>query len=160
MSTRLPKSQISTGVTPSILRDWPIRRKQVAVRISLLGCSYLVFVLTLDLLLWRHGVTTTYSNGSSSGTYNGSITHSLYQVNPGPIITIIVVEILGLIVSTLSLWRRIVRGSSKIGVPAVVVASVLGVVGVAGMLSVGPYILVLSALMLMTALPIDAGPAR
>ena len=148
------------AISPSSFRRWPARSKHVAVRLSLLGCSYLAFALTLDLMLWRHGVTTISSVNSSSGssavTYTGGVVQSLYEVSPGPITAILVLEATALIVSTLSLGRRVTRRSSKVGVAGVVAAGVIGVVGVVGMLTVGPYILVLAALLLMVALPIDA----
>lgn len=141
-------------------RRWPPQKKQVVTRFFLLGCSYLAFGIVVDLMLWRRGYTTTSSVYSTSGgissvTYTGQSGQSVYQVNPGPVTVILILLAGALLVSTLSLARRITRHSSKMSVPGVVAASVVGVVGVLGMMSVGPFLLPLAALLLILAIPMD-----
>ncbi len=132
----------------------------MATRWVLLGCSYLAFGLAVGLMFWPHGYASTSSvystnGGTSSVTYTGQAGQSVFQENRGPVTVILIVLASALLVSTLSLARRIARHSSKIGVPGVVAASVVGVVGVLGLMSVGPFILPLAALLLIVAIPMD-----
>jgi len=159
-----PMSQpLEGGTYPGGLmafRGWPPQKKQVVTRYFLLACSYLAFGLAVGLMFWRHGYTSTSSvyttsGGASSVTYTGQSGQSVFQVNRGPVTVILILLAGALLVSTLSLIRRIARRSNKIGVPGVVAASVVGAIGVLGLMTVGPFILPLAALLLILAIPMD-----
>lgn len=143
-----------------VVKGWPPRKKQVTIRYVLLGCSYLAFGLVVGVMFWHHGYTTTTSfssavGGSSSATPIVQSSQSVYQVNPGPVIVLLILLAGALLVSTLSLAFRVARHSPKVSVPGVVAASVTGVIGILGLLSVGPFILPLAALLLILAIPMD-----
>jgi hypothetical protein len=120
---------------------------------------YLVFALVAGLMFWRHGYTRTdvssVTDGTISHTFFMQANQSIYQTNPRPVAVILMLLAAAILVSTVSLIRRVSRNSPKISVPGVVVASAIGVVGVLGMLSIGPFILPLAALLLVVALPLD-----
>ena len=136
------------------------RQKQVFVRYSLLGCTYVVFAIVVALMFWHHGYTRTdvssFSNGTITHSYFMLANQSIYQENPGPVTVILTLLAVAILVSSVSLVRRIARGSRELSILGVVVASIIGVVGFLGMLSVGPFILPLAALLLILSTPLDA----
>lgn len=158
-SSRQPLTGGVTADAPRGVRNWPPRQKQVTVRFALLGCMYLVFALVAGFMFWRHGYTRTdvssVTGGTISHTFFMLANQSIYQTNPRPVAVILIMLAAAILVSTVSLISRVARNSPKISVPGAVVASAIGVVGVLAMLSIGPFILPLAALLLVVALPMD-----
>jgi hypothetical protein len=161
MSLDSPSSQPHDGEVGSgglgAVKRWPTRKKQVNTRYLVLACSYLAFGFAVGIMMWHRGYTTTTSVGGTTGTTSTlQSNQSIYQTNPGPVTVILSLMAGALLVSTVSLIRRVARQSPKVDVPGLVAASVIGVVGVLGLLSVGPFILPLAVLLLILAIPMDS----
>ena len=59
------------------------------------------------------------------------------------------------LVATASVLWRVVRRSPRIGVAGLVVGTLVAAVALLGMLTVGPFMLPLAALLVVVALPMD-----
>ena len=90
---------------------------------------------------------------SSTGT-NGSGT-TFYEENPGPAIVLIALSTLCVLIATSSLLARVRARSSRYGTVGMVAAGVLGVAAILGLLSVGPFLVPLAALLIILALPME-----
>jgi hypothetical protein len=135
-------------------------KRQVALRLVLAGCAYLVVVAVGVLLFWRPGSSTVTVEHvvTGGGTY---VTHmiqpgrSVYQENTGPVTVILLVLFAMATVATSSVVYRAVKRSSALGVTGMVVAVLACVFCVLAMLSVGPFALPLAALLVVLALPMN-----
>ncbi len=128
----------SNAATPG---RWSPRPRKVALRLVLLGCAYLVWgALALLAVSFR--------------AYNGSSSETLYEVNPGPVRVILALLSVAVLVSTASLWWRVAHRSTKVGLAGMLVGCMVGLVAVLGMLTIGPFLLPLAALLIVLALPL------
>ena len=131
------------------------QRSQVVVRCLLLLASFVV-VGVIALLLF-----TVRGNGESAVIDSGGRVvisaqagQTVYQANPTPVSVILVGLLAACVVSGASLAFRIVRRSPAPGVAGLVAGGLVGVVAILGMLTVGPYILPLAALLVVNGLPL------
>jgi len=121
----------------------PASKKQVVVRFILLGCAYLAAAgLALALFTVR-------------GSSDAGPGQTVYQANPGPVKLILMGLAVACLVATASVLWRVVRRSPRIGVAGLVVGTLVAVVALLGMLTVGPFMLPLAALLVVVALPMD-----
>jgi hypothetical protein len=118
-------------------------KKQVKLRFLLLSCAYLTSV-GLVLALFTVG-------GSSAG----GVRQTVYQADPGPVKMILGGLAVACAVATASVLWRVVHRSPRLGVAGLVAALPVGVMALLGMLTVGPFILPIAALLFVVALPMD-----
>ena len=118
-------------------------KKQVKVRCFLLGCAYLVSVGLAVAL---------FTVGGSSAQGGGQ---TVYQADPGPVKMILSGLAVACAVATASVLWRVAHRSPRVGVAGLVAALPVGVMALLGMLTVGPFILPLAALLFVIALPMD-----
>jgi hypothetical protein len=118
-------------------------KKQVMVRLLLLGCAYLVAAGLAIALFVVHG----------SSAWGGGQT--VYEANPGPVKMILIGSAVACAVATASVFWRVVHRSPKLGVAGLAVGALTGAVALLGMLTVGPFILPLAALLVVVALPMN-----
>ncbi|MBW4079689.1 MAG: hypothetical protein HIU84_14545 [Acidobacteria bacterium] len=145
-------------------------KRQVAIRLLLAVCTYLVVAILAGLSFWRHGSTTVpvthaITGGSTYITYMVEPNSSVYQDNPGPVTVILLLLLVVAIISTLSVVYRAVKHSPKVGIVGMVMASVVGAFCFVGMASVGMFLLPLAGLLVVLALPMsklaeDLHPSR
>lgn len=131
------------------------RARSIALRFALLLIGYLAWG-TVALILVRVGA---YSGQSQIAIHGHMIqvahpSFSVYQVNPGPVRIILGLLAGALLVSTASVLWRVVRRSDRVGVSAMVVAGIAGVMTLLGILTVGPLIAPMAVLFVVLALPI------
>ena len=118
-------------------------KRQVIVRFLLLGCAYLAAAgLAIALFAVR----------GSSDSGRGQ---TVYEANPGPVKMILIGLAVACAVATASVFWRVVHRSPKVGVAGLAVGALTGVVALLGMLTVGPFILPLAALLVVVALPMN-----
>lgn len=115
-----------------------VLRQPVARRIAVLVAGYVGW----GALAWLLTV-----NQSPAGT-------SVYRENPGPVEAILGGLAGALVVATASVAWRAARHSHRVGVTAMVVAGLAGLVALAGMLTVGLFIMPIAAVLFFLASPI------
>lgn len=135
------------------LRESP-RRRQVALRVSLVAASYLVLAADVALVFWRRsGGFMAYSSATSNAK---PITTSIYDVNPGPVAVILSIMAVAVLVASWSVLHRIRRRSASLGLAGVAAAALVSLITVAGALSIGMFAAPLAALLIILALPMEA----
>lgn len=147
-----PSTPSATGRRRLRTREETVRR-QIATRYRLLGAAYVVAALAVALLFWsRGGVWTAYSSTEPDGR---TVYSSVYDNNPRVVLLLVSLVAISLLVATASLVYRIRRRCPKPGVAGVTVAGLLCIVALFGMLTVGPYLIPLAALLVLVAVPMD-----
>jgi hypothetical protein len=81
---------------------------------------------------------------------------TVYRENPGPVQLILAILAGALLISTASVIWRVVRRSSRFGVAGMTAAALVALAAVAGMLSVGPFIVSIAAVLALLALPLPS----
>jgi len=126
-------------------------RRQVAVRVVLLALALAAWVGVAALLVAWHGSTGTTATGSGAAR----TAQTVYEVNPGPVGVILAGTLAALVVASASVAWRVVHRCTRLGVTALAVACVVGLAALAGMLTVGPLLVPLAAVLVVEALPMD-----
>lgn len=140
-------------------RGWSRRTRHVLLRFTLLVGAYLVWVaLAWMFVFMSSGSSTITSSGTGRPTTTITTTTTLYQSQPGLVRLILVVLAAALVASTASILWRVVRRSERLGVTGLVVACLVGAFALLGMLTIGPFIAPLAAIMVLLALPIAPEP--
>lgn len=140
-------------------KGWSRRAKHVALRFALLVAAYLAWGALALALVRLHA----YSSQSES-LVNGHVasvtqqSSTVYQENPGPVRVILAILGGALLIATVSVLWRVARSSERLGITGMVAAAIAGVVALLGMLTIGPFILPLTALLVLLGLPI--APAK
>lgn len=112
--------------------------KPVLLRLLLLLAGYVAWgTLTFLLVSFR----------PSSGA-------TVYQANPRPVEWILVGLAGALLVATASVGWRVLRRSARVGVAGMTVAVLAVVAALVGLLTVGPFIIPIAAVLMLLALPI------
>lgn len=112
--------------------------KPVVLRLLLLLVGYLAWGALTSLLV---------SFRPSSGA-------TVYQTNPRPVGCILVGLAGALLVATTSVLWRVARHSARVGVAGMTVAILAAIAALVGMLTVGPFIVPIAAVLVLLALPI------
>jgi len=143
------------------LQGWSRRTRHVLLRFMLLVGAYLAWgVLAWMFVSVASGSSTITSSGTGRPTTTTTTTSTLYQSQPGVVRLILVVLAVALVVATASVVWRVMRRSERLGVTGLVVAGLVGAFALLGMLTIGPFIAPLAALMVLLALPIAPEPKR
>ena len=132
------------------------QRKQIIWRCVLLGCSFAVVgVLAL-------GLSRVHGSPESSVMYvNGRTVvqsrpgQTAFQANPVAVAVILMALLAACVGSGISLLFRVMRRSTETGIAGMVVGGAVGVIAILGLLTVGPYLFPLVALLVIVALPLD-----
>ena len=145
-----------TGATP---HGWSRRTRHVVVRVVVLVGAYAAW----GALAWLMVSVDTYSSTAiSSGTGRPTtVTQSsstLYQVQPTMVRALLAGAAVAVVIATGSVVWRVVRRSERLGVTGIIVAGLVGAVGLLGMLTIGIVVMPLAALLVVLALPIAPEP--
>src|ERR1035437_681774 len=133
----------SNAATPG---RWSPRSRKVALRLALLGCAYLVWGALALLAV-------------SFPAYSGSPSETLYEANPRPVRVILALLAVAVLVSTASLWWRVVHRSTKVGLAGMLAGCMVGVMAFLGMFTIGPFLLPFAVLLIVLALPLAQSAA-
>ena len=134
---------------------WDRRTRQVALRLVLLAGAYVAWAALVLVLV----ALSSYSSESVSLVEGHAArvtrsTSTVYQMDPGPVRIILALLGGALVVSTASVWWRVARRSTRVGAAGMTAGAIAGSIALLGMLTIGPFVLPLAALLVILALPI------
>jgi len=146
-----------------IQQGWSRRTRHVLLRLVLLLGAYLAWgALAWVTVSVRAYSSEIISSGTGRPTVAASSSTTLYQDQPGTMRTILFALAIALLISTASVFWRVVRRSTHLGVTGMVAAGLVGAMALLGMLTIGMFIVPLAAFLVVLALPIapERKPAR
>lgn len=128
------------------------------MRVVVLACAYLTLV-AVAVMAVLFSAYSSVSEPSSGGTGPATMVHiagaTLYQTNRLVVIVILTLMAVALAVATFSFVWRVRHNSTSRGTSGLVAALMVSLVAFVGILTIGPFLFPLAALLMVLALPMQ-----